>query len=359
LLGFRPKHRVIPAVFAVSFLAGCSGPTKPGPVVDPPTVQSIAPAAGPMAGGTSITIRGTNFASGAAVTIGGRPATEVTLQSADAITARTPSGASAGAVDVAVTINGRTGTLAGGFQYEAAVTNTAPIIRSVGAQGARAGEPPNFGDVGETLRISSVVEDAETAPANLAYDWKASCGGVFTGIGGQVEWQVPASALAPQICTIDLIVIDGPHRVTSSTLIRVHDSPREMRNLAFLFLTEFATSTIPASTVVRHFSDACSAGKAAELRDVGDNRATRTITSHTYGVPAATIAFGGVCAYRSRSGDACVRTPVEWRSIIKSSGAPETAVGTSHISGVYRESRWWLCWSDFEGKTTSGLTFMD
>ena len=35
------------------------------------------------------------------------------------LTAKTPASAMAGAVDIAVTLNGRTGTLAGGFRYDA------------------------------------------------------------------------------------------------------------------------------------------------------------------------------------------------------------------------------------------------
>lgn len=349
------------AVLAV-LAATCGTPTNPGPVVvDPPGIQSVTPATGPVSGGTTITIRGVRFASGAAVTIGGRAATDVVVQGADVITAKTPTGSTADTVDVAVTVNGRTATLAAGFRYEAAATNTAPVIKSISVQGTRPGEPPNFADLGETIRITGVVEDAETAPVNLTFEWKATCGGVFSGTGAQIQWQVPAAATAPQACTIDLTVIDGAHRVSSSAPVRVHDSPREMRNLALLFLTEFANSTIPAATTVRNFSDSCK-GKADELKDVADNRARYVINEYKYGEPSTTIAFGGVCVVSStriRSGvDACTKTPAEWRSTIKESQKAELAVGTSYITGVYRESRWWLCDSDFQGTTSSGLTFM-
>ncbi|HEY33294.1 MAG TPA: hypothetical protein G4O10_09370, partial [Dehalococcoidia bacterium] len=40
-----------------------------------PTVTSISPTSGPAAGGTSVTITGTNFVNGATVTIGGASAT--------------------------------------------------------------------------------------------------------------------------------------------------------------------------------------------------------------------------------------------------------------------------------------------
>jgi hypothetical protein len=87
--------------------------------VSSPTIGSITPAFGVVNGGTSITITGTNFASGATVTVGGAAATSIVVVSATQITALTPSGV-AGANNVVVT-NTDTGTVtsAGGFTYVA------------------------------------------------------------------------------------------------------------------------------------------------------------------------------------------------------------------------------------------------
>ncbi|TKT68799.1 IPT/TIG domain-containing protein, partial [Aquamicrobium sp. LC103] len=84
----------------------------------PPTITAIAPNTGPMAGGTTVTITGTNLTGATAVAFGSNPATNVTVDSATQITAVTPAGA-AGAVDVSVTTPGGTGTQTGGFTYEA------------------------------------------------------------------------------------------------------------------------------------------------------------------------------------------------------------------------------------------------
>jgi len=83
-----------------------------------PTVSSVSPNNGPTAGGTSVTITGTNFASGATVTFGSTAATNVAVASGTQITATTPAG-SAGAVTVTVTVNGQSGSLASGFTYNA------------------------------------------------------------------------------------------------------------------------------------------------------------------------------------------------------------------------------------------------
>ena len=70
-----------------------------------PTVSSVSPNNGPTAGGTAVTITGTNFAAGATVTFGSAAATNVVVVNSTTITATTPAG-SAGAVTVTVTNSG-------------------------------------------------------------------------------------------------------------------------------------------------------------------------------------------------------------------------------------------------------------
>ncbi|EKF18646.1 Calx-beta domain-containing protein [Nitratireductor pacificus] len=81
-----------------------------------PSVTSISPNNGPEAGGTSVTITGTNFTGATAVTFGGAAAASFTVNSGTTISAVTPAG-TAGAVDVAVTTPGGTDTETGGFTY--------------------------------------------------------------------------------------------------------------------------------------------------------------------------------------------------------------------------------------------------
>ena len=98
--------------------------TAPAPA---PTVTAIDPVSGQIAGGTAVTISGTNFVNGATVTLGGSAATEIVVTNSTTITAVTPAHA-AGAVDVVVTNpDTQYGTLAGGFTYEEP-SGTAPVI---------------------------------------------------------------------------------------------------------------------------------------------------------------------------------------------------------------------------------------
>ncbi len=84
-----------------------------------PTVTSISPNSGTINGGTAVTITGTGFQAGAAVSLGGTPATGVTVASSTSITATTPAHA-AGAVNVVVSnAEQQSGTLANGYTYTA------------------------------------------------------------------------------------------------------------------------------------------------------------------------------------------------------------------------------------------------
>jgi hypothetical protein len=95
----------------------------------PPTVSAIDPATGSSAGGTNVTITGTNFVAGSTVTIGGLDAANVILVNPTTITATTPPHA-AGTVNVVVTNPlGQSATIAGGFVYSSAVAFTdTPLV---------------------------------------------------------------------------------------------------------------------------------------------------------------------------------------------------------------------------------------
>jgi len=94
-----------------------------------PTVSSISPVSGPTAGGTVVTITGTNFVSGATVTAGGTAATGVTFTSATSLTATFPAHA-AGLVGVVVkNPDLQTATKTSAYTYIApnpALTNVSP-----------------------------------------------------------------------------------------------------------------------------------------------------------------------------------------------------------------------------------------
>jgi IPT/TIG domain-containing protein/3-keto-disaccharide hydrolase len=90
--------------------------TSLAPPPAPPTVVAVSPNTGSTAGGTSITLSGAGFASGATVKVGGVNATGVSFVNSSTLIANTPAGAQ-GAADVSVTTANGTGTLKLGFTY--------------------------------------------------------------------------------------------------------------------------------------------------------------------------------------------------------------------------------------------------
>src|SRR6058998_1752623 len=99
--------------------AGCNDSPCCGPGPSSLTVTAVRPATGSMAGGTSVTITGTNFVNVTSVTIGGTELGNRTVVSSTEITGTTPAVANPGATDVIVTSSTQgSGTCRDCFSYE-------------------------------------------------------------------------------------------------------------------------------------------------------------------------------------------------------------------------------------------------
>jgi uncharacterized repeat protein (TIGR01451 family) len=86
-------------------------------------LSSVSPTSGPTTGGTSVTLAGSSFASGATVTFGGVASPSVTFNNSTSLTATTPVHA-AGPVDVVVTNpSTQTSTLTNGFTFTGLVSH--------------------------------------------------------------------------------------------------------------------------------------------------------------------------------------------------------------------------------------------
>lgn len=329
--------------------ATCSGPTSPGPMTQGPVVHSVAPANGPLAGGTLVTIRGAGFAAGAGVNIGGRAASDVVVSSADALTARTPAGATASTADIVVTVNGRTGTLPGGFRYDAAIVNNAPRILALTVSTDRV-------EVGEEVTLTVNVADDESAADALSYEWTAPAGSI-TGTGRIVRWRAPTGGSVPTNYRISVVVVDkysaGPppleHRVSGqSQPVYVDDSPRTVETMAVQFLNEFGDNDLSPEYCVRNFSDTCS-GKRREREDIADVRAGFTVQQVKLGTPRVTV--------NSTRTNATVRVECAFTSFDKAKKTTVVAAGTCELTLVNQSYRWWLCDSSMHDRNTAALTF--
>ncbi|MGE5815498.1 MAG: IPT/TIG domain-containing protein, partial [Acidobacteriota bacterium] len=273
-------------VLSLGVLAGCGGGGSTGPSSTAPRVTAVSPATGTTVGGTSVTITGSNFASGAVVTIGGVGATQITVINANTLTAMTGAHA-AGAVDVVVAVGSQRGTLPGGYTYVAPQqsANAPPVISSLSAKGTKPQEPAQFADVGETINVSAAVTDAETPVPQLTFAWTATVSGSepvgsFSGSGTNVTWTAPAAfSGTPTTVKVTLKIteryqttddvglpITRENVVEKSTDLRLHNSAKEVSDLASAFLLAFSQQK-PVDEIMKDFTTSCS-DAASERADV-------------------------------------------------------------------------------------------
>ena len=61
---------------------------------------------------------------------------------------------------------------------------------------------------------------------------------------------------------------------------------------------------------------------------------------------------------RRKAGDACAIVPAYWDSIKLSDNSRGAVDGKDYLAAAYSagEQRWWLCSSDYDGATVSGVS---
>lgn len=232
--------------------------------------------------------------------------------------------------------------------------NDAPVIESITASSDRV-------EIDNDITITAVVTDHETPIEQLKFEWKADAG-TFTGSGPSVQWRAPKDVKTPIDYEIRLTVTETygtpnsagvrPQNVTTGSIpaIRVHDSPKELGDLSIRFLTDFANSSVSASTCVRDFSDSCR-GKSDERGDIEANRVHFDILSSSLTLKSVAVAPSALtanmvvaCSFTSRI-KAC--DPGDKACVVGDVG---TAHGDCILTGKYENRRWWLCDSHFNGK---------
>ncbi|HEX7900721.1 MAG TPA: IPT/TIG domain-containing protein, partial [Planctomycetota bacterium] len=151
-----------------------------------PFIASVAPVAGPVAGGQTVTLTGTGFVPGStSLTLGGAPVAPVSV-SATSLSFVAPPGAGSGAVDVAVTTPDGTYVAADGYAYVGF-----PSISAVTpSRGPASG--------GATL----VIDGADFAPGNMT----VTVGGAAAAIASSTVTQAVVTTPAHAGGTVDVVV---------------------------------------------------------------------------------------------------------------------------------------------------------
>lgn len=229
--------------------------------------------------------------------------------------------------------------------------NQAPVIESIAVSAQRV-------EADTEVTVTATVRDVETAIDQLRFTWSADAG-TFSGSGPSVRWRLPKGGSTPVEHTLRLSVVEtyGPsgslqHTVTgTSPAIRVHDSPKELGELALRFLQNFANSSVPADVAIRDFSDSCG-GKRAERDDIEGNRRDFDVLSSRLSLSHARVtspwARGEMtvrCEFSSRRKNCPPGSPSSCRV-----GAIENVEGNCNMTAVYEQQRWFLCDSTFDGR---------
>ena len=123
--------------------------------IPPPNLVSINPNSGKTAGGTAVTLGGSDFITGCTVTIDGNPCSDVTFVSSTEVTAKTPPG-TLGAKDVVLTnpdLDAQFDTLVNGYTY---FLIDGPIINTDGT-GIVPNTGPTTGGTAVTINGSNFI----------------------------------------------------------------------------------------------------------------------------------------------------------------------------------------------------------
>lgn len=223
------------------------------------------------------------------------------------------------------------------------MTNTAPVIQSVTPTVPAGRLEPNT-----DVDVAAVVQDLETLPVNLTYNWTANVG-TFTGTGASVKWRLPSGLITvPTTVVIKLEVVEryanydakgqaitSENRVTKDAQsFVVHDSVGEISAITVRFLRDlFGNSSVSPEACLVDFWDGCG-GKNAELGDIKVNRQLFVILTAEASVESVTFKTqnsAGVVAF------------CRWRDRVIANGAEGVSQGPCLLTAVYENNRWWLC----------------
>ena len=145
--------------------------------------------------------------------------------------------------------------------------------------------------------------------------------------------------------------------VSSTVIVSVHDSPKEIGQMARQFLLDFSDSRIrDVSVIMRNFIPGCY-GTKDETDQVAENRRRYVILEYSVGEAQTIVNFGGVCPYLAKKGDACTSVPVYWKSLDMDRNTTGAVTGKDWLASFYQadKGRWGLCDSSFEGRVAAGM----
>lgn len=303
------------ASFAVASRVGAQV-TGPGAGATP-LISSITPNTGPTTGGTLVTIRGSGFAPGATVTIGGAPATGIVVVDPMTITATTPPGA-AGPATVAITNpNGRMSALPNGFTF----TANAGMAPTVGTVAPNSG--PTTGGTMVTITGTNFTPGATVTIGGVPAT------GVMVVNGTTITATTPPGAAGP--ATVAVSTPAGTGTLPNGFTFRLFTSTARAFSASgtaapLAMLGEIGLSTLPpgGTTMVANVAAA-----PVVTTGAGTNTTTNTSTATQAGATATSN-----LANPSLAGGAITASTITVNASSTANGTTATSTGSSMIAGL-------------------------
>ncbi len=149
-----------------------------------PTVTGVSPDSGPPAGGTSVTVTGTDLAGATAVDFGMTSAT-ITADSATSVTATSPGGT--GTVDITVTTPEGTSAISPADQFAYVVVTPAPTVSAISPSTGPVTGGTNVTVTGNNLQDATAVDFGPGNPGVITADSDTSVTATSPSGSGTVD----------------------------------------------------------------------------------------------------------------------------------------------------------------------------
>ena len=155
-----------------------------------PTVTSILPTSGPVAGGTPVTITGSGFTGASKVLFGTVAASSFTVNSATQITAVSPAAAVSGTVDVRVTTPGGTSAISPADKFTYVAPPAIPIVTGISPKTGPAAGGTTVTIIGSGFTGASKVLFGTVAASGFTVDSQTQITAVSPAGSGTVDVRV-------------------------------------------------------------------------------------------------------------------------------------------------------------------------
>jgi MYXO-CTERM domain-containing protein len=301
-------------------------------------VTAVNPNAGPIAGGTSVTVTGSGFVAGATVTFGGVDALGVTVANDTTITATTPPGAPGPTAVVVTNPGGASSTLTDGFVYVAPTATALTVASSA-----------NPSIVGQNVTFTATATSAAGTPTgNIVFkDGTTTIGTVALSNTGSATFSTTMLAVGVHPITASYagsatfepatsaVVSQAVTTAKTSTSLAVDQNPTVVGNTVHftVIVGAVAPATGTPTGTVTVSADGTPVGAAVALDANG--RATITTSSLATGTHAMVATYSGDAKFASSvSGPLSMRVDARVEADAGGSSSSSGATSGSSSSGA-------------------------